>query len=207
MSHRPRARGSADEPGRLIRVLFLLFVLAGPCAAQEPRPSPEPEEFLTKLESALEKTGAVIVKGSTSVGTVSGVRGTAAVTSWEIIDAREGRREYGVSVAIRDGERAEGEELAYVDYDELDPLIRGLEYILKLENSATKLIRFEAQYRTRGELSLYRFNTPSGYGTAVSIGGRRGPRLVLRPTGLVEFRDLLESARAILDEARQKPSP
>jgi len=205
MPNRTRSKGPTAPFGRALRALFMLPLLAGVCAAQGPQPPPEPEEYLTELEAALEKTGTVIVRGSTAVGTINGVRGAASVTSWEIVDARAGRRLYGVSVAIRDDERAGGEETAYVDYDELDPLVAGLSDILKLENSATKLARFEAQYRTKGELSLFRFNTPSGYGAAVSIGGRRGPRLVLRPTGLVEFRDLLESAKAVIDEARQKP--
>lgn len=205
MTHRTGLKGRAAASRGMLKALFLLPLLAGVCAAQGPQPSPEPEEFLTKLEAALEKTGAVVVKGSTGLGSISGVRGAASVTSWEIVDAGTGRREYGLSVAIRDDERPGGEEVAYVDYDEIDPLIEGLSDILKLENSATKLARFEAQYRTRGELAVFRFNTPGGYGAAVSIGGRRGPRLVLRPAGLVEFRDLLESARAVIDEARRKP--
>lgn len=205
------------NPDRMVPALclLLLWTLAG--AAQQPTPRPrrplppappalETEEFLTDVGLALERTGTALVKGWTAVGTVSGVRGTAAVTSWEIIEAAGGGRVYGVSVAIRDPERPEQEEeLAYVDYAELDPLLAGLDYILKLENSATRLARFEAQYHTRGGLSFYRFNTPNGYGTAVSIRGRRGPRLVLRPAGLVEFRDLLESARTIIDEARRRP--
>lgn len=192
--------------GRLLPACCLLL-LVSVCAApaQGPPPPPEPEEFLTRLEAALEKTGVVLVKGSTPVGTVNGLRGTAAVTCWEIVDGGSGGRVYGLSVVIRDSERPEEEELAYVDYDELDPLLAGLEQILKLENTATKLARFEAQYRTRGELSFYRFNTPNGYGTAVAIRERRGPRMVLRPAGLVEFRDLLESAKTLLDEARRKP--
>lgn len=205
MPHRAVPKGPAARFGRLLQSLFMLPLLAGVCAAQGQQPSPEPEEFLTRLEATLEKTGAVIVKGSTGLGSVSGVRGTASVTSWEILDAGTGRREYGVGVTIRDDERPGVEERAYVDYDEIDPLIAGLNDILKLENSATKLARFEAQYRTRGELAVFRFNTQGGYGAAVSIGGRRGPRLVLRPSGLVEFRDLLESAKAVIDEARRKP--
>jgi hypothetical protein len=190
----------------LARAALLSLFLAGVCAAQvSPPAAAEPEEFPTRLEAALEQTGAVMVKGTTAVGSLTGVRGTASVTSWEILDARTGSRYYGVSVAIRDDERPESQEVAYVDMDELAPLIEGLDYILKLENTATKLARFEAQYRTRGELGVFRFNTPGGYGAAVSIGGRRGPRLVLRPSGLVEFRDLLESARDILEEARRKP--
>lgn len=195
--------------GRMIQALCLLLVSAAACAAQSPQaaqPTAEGEEFLTVIELALERTGAVLVKGSTPVGSVSGLRGTASVTSWEIVESAGGGRVYGVSVAIRDSERAGGEEeVAYVDYAEIAPLLAGLDDILKLESSATKLMRFEAQYRTKGELSFYRFNTPNGYGTAVSIRGRRGPRMVLRPTGLVEFRDLLESAKNVIDEARRKP--
>lgn len=190
---------------RTVSLLFLLLASAPVCAAQEPQPTPEPEEFLTKLEALLEKTGSVIVKGSTAGGSVTGLRGTASVTSWEVIDSSAGGREYGVTVEIRDNARPEIEDVVYVDYDELGPLIRGLGDLLKLESSATKLARFEAQYRTKGGLSIFRFNTPNGYGTAVSAGGRRGPRLVLRPTGLVEFRELLESARDVIDEARRRP--
>lgn len=193
------------RPGRLFQTLCLLLLSACVSSAQTPLSPLAPEEFLTRLETALETRGSVIVRGSTPVGSVTGLRGTASVTSWEIVDARTAVRVYGVSVAIRDNERPDDEELAYVDYEELDPLVAGLDYILKLENTATKLARFEAQYRTRGELSFYRFNTPNGYGTAVSIRERRGPRLVLRPAGLVEFRDLLESAKALIDEARRKP--
>ena len=193
---------------RTLRTLSLLLVLGVGCAAQESQPTPEPEEFPTKLEELLEKAGAVVVKGTTGVGSVSGLRGTAFVTSWEILDARSGRREYGISIEIRESAQAERErergDVAYVDYDELDPLINGLDQLLKLDNTATKLSTFEAQYRTNGYLSVFRFNTTGGYGTAVSAGGRRGTRLILRPTGLVEFRDMLKSAKAVIDEARQK---
>ena len=194
---------------RTVRTLSMLLALGAVCAAQESQPTPEPEEFPTKLEELLEKAGAVVVKGTTGVGSVSGLRGTAFVTSWEILDARSGRREYGISIEIRESAQAERErergDVAYVDYDELDPLINGLDQLLKLDNTATKLSTFEAQYRTNGYLSVFRFNTTGGYGTAVSAGGRRGTRLILRPTGLVEFRDMLKSAKAVIDEARQKP--
>lgn len=192
---------------RTFRALSVLVLLCAVCAAQESQGPPEPEEFPTRLEELLEKTGAVVVKGTTSVGSVAGLRGTAYFTSWEILDVRAGRREYGISVEIRESAQNERErergDVAYVDYDELEPLINGLDHLLKLDNTATKLSTFEAQYRTNGYLSVFRFNTPGGYGTAVSAEGVRGPRLVLRPTGLVEFRDMLESAKAVIDEARK----
>jgi hypothetical protein len=187
--------------------MICLFLLAfsGVCAAQEPRPSPTPEEFETRLESLISETGAVIVKGYTRVGSMNGSRGTAYVTAWEVTDARTGRREQGVGIEISDAAttRPDFEERAYIDYDEIAPLLKGIDYIMKLDDKATKLSRYEAQYQTRGGLVLVTFNTPSGYATAISTSGGRHPRFVLRPTGLAEFRNLLESARDALDVARQ----
>lgn len=191
---------------RIIHALFLLSLVAVAAHAQRARPTPTPDpydEYLTKMELLLEKTGAVVVKGSTVVGTVNGLRGTASFTSWEMLDTQTNRAEYGISIVIADPGRPDSAEVAYVDYDELEPLIKGVEHLIRLENSATRLARFEAQYKTLGGLAIFRFNTPGGYGTAVSVEGVRGPRLVLRPTGLVEFRDMLESAKAVIDEARK----
>lgn len=191
---------------RIIYALLLLSLLGVAAHAQRPRPTPTPDpydEYLTKMELLLEKTGTVVVKGSTTVGTINGLRGTATFTSWEMVDTQANRAEYGISILIADPNRPDASEVAYVDYDELDALIKGVEHLIKLENSATKLSRFEAQYKTGGGLAIFRFNTPGGYGTAVSAEGVRGPRLVLRPTGLVEFRDMLESAKSVIDEARK----
>lgn len=189
---------------RALLALPLLLLSAVACAAQEPQASPTPEEFLTRLETLMSETGAVIVKGYTRVGSMNGSRGVAYFTAWEVTDARTGRKELGVGVEISDTtpNRRDFEERAYIDYDELDPLLKGIDYIMRLDDKATKLARYEAQYQTRGGLVLVTFNTPSGYATAISTGGGRRPRFVLRPTGLAEFRNLLESAKDALDAPR-----
>ena len=153
----------------------------------------------------MSETGAVIVKGFTRVGSMNGSRGAAFFTAWEVTNARTGRREQGITVDIGEaaGTRSDPEERAYIDYDELDPLLRGIDYIMRLDDKATKLARFEAQYQTRGGFVLVTFNTPSGYAAAITTGGGRCPRFMLRPTGLAEFRNLLESAKEVLDNARQ----
>ncbi|HWW74594.1 MAG TPA: hypothetical protein VNZ44_04310 [Pyrinomonadaceae bacterium] len=194
--------------------LPLLLLSAAAVAAQEPRPSqpplpsPTPEEFQTRLETLMTEVGSVIVKGFTNVGSMTGSRGVAYFTAWEVTDARTGRREQGVGVEISDtvtpNRRDLLEERAYIDYDELDPLIRGIDYMMKLDDKATKLARYEAQYQTRGGLVLVSFSTPSGYVTAISTYGGRRPRFVLRPTGLAEFRNLLESAKDALDAPRSQ---
>src|SRR3712207_7445284 len=54
-----------------------------------------------------------------------------------------------------------------------DPLLQGIDYMMKLNDKVTKLARYEAQYQTRGGLVLVSFNTPSGYVTAISTYGGR----------------------------------
>ena len=89
----------------------------------------------------MSETGAVFVKGFTRVGSMNGSRGAAFVTAWEVTNARTGRKEQGVGVEISDStqNRPDFEERAYIDYDELDALLKGIEYIMKLDDKATKL--------------------------------------------------------------------
>jgi hypothetical protein len=189
---------------RALLSTILMLTAAVACAAQEAQPTPTPEEFQTKLESLMSGTGAVIVKGYTRVGSMNGSRGAAYVTAWEVLNARTGWKEQGVTVEIAEavGTRPDTEERAYIDYDELTPLLKGIDYIMRLDDKATKLSRYEAQYQTRGGLVLMTFNTPDGYRTAISTWGGRRPRFVLRQTGLAEFKNLLESAKEVLDAPR-----
>lgn len=188
---------------RLFLVALFLSVLAASAAAQEPQATPTPVEFQTRLESLMSETGTVIVKGYTRVGSVTGSRGTAYVTAWEVTEAQAGHREMGVGVEISDPAHPEFEEQAFIDYDELAPLLKGIDYIMRLDSRATKLARYEAQYQTRGGLVLVTFATQSGSATAISTEGGRRARFVLRPPGLAEFRTLLESAKEALDAPRQ----
>jgi hypothetical protein len=194
---------SGVKPGMKIKhalaSLCFLFALAAASAAQEPQPLPSPEEFLTKIESLMSETGAVVVRGYTHIGSVVGSRGTAYITALEVTDAA-GHREQGVAVEIGDAAGPDAaDERAYIDYDEIVPLLKGIDYIMRLDNKATKLSRYEARYRTRGGLVLVTFNTQNGTATAISTEGGRRARFVLRPTGLVEFRNLLENAKEVLD--------
>lgn len=187
--------------------LCLLLLLCARAAAQEP-PVVAVEEFPTKLEALLSETGTVIVKGHTRVGSMPGSRGTTYFTAWEVFDARSGRREQGISIDIGEPDRPDFDERtdgdrAFIDYDEIGPLLKGIEYLSKLGPQVTKLSRYEAQYQTRGGLRLMAFNTSNNFITALSTGGGRRPRFILRPTGLAEFRTLVENARDILDAARQ----
>ncbi len=196
------------KPARFVLTMIWLLLLCGVGAAQEAVTVVAPEEYLTRLELLMTETGTVIVRGHTRVGTMAGSRGNAYFTAWEVFDARSGRREQGISVDIGEPDRPDFDERtdgdrAFIDYDEIGPLLKGIDYLMKLGPQVTKLSRFEAQYQTRGGLRLMAFNTSNNFITAISTGGGRRPRFVLRPTGLAEFRTLIENARDVLDAARQ----
>jgi hypothetical protein len=169
--------------------------------AQNLTTSPEP---LTNLEELDTKIGSVIVKNYTVTGGVSGFGGTATVTGYEFVDTQSGRKEYGIGVELEESERAEraAVERLYVDYDELDPLIKSIDQIIKIEKSST-MENFEAQYKTRSELTVTTFNRATGaLRAAVSSGFMGRIRIGMTLGNLADFRKLIVDAKASLDKIK-----
>lgn len=195
---------------RITRFAFIviLYTASVVCvAAQQPAATraPLPFEPLTKLESLDTQIGVVVVKNYTFIGSVSGFSGIVLVTSYEFVDAQTGRKDYGIGVELKETGRSEkdGREAGtYVDYDEIDALIRALDSISKIERSAT-LENFEAQYRTRGELSVATFIRPNGTLQAeVAIGIFRKAGVTISLGKLADFRKLIADAKLTLDKIR-----
>ncbi len=190
--------------------LLLMLLLGASLAVQaQQRPAPTPEqdadEPLTRMEAFEARTGTIIVKNYTVIGEVSGLGGTVTVTSYEFVDAQAGRKEYGIGVDIRESAGAQRETRTYVDYDEIDGFIRGLDYIIKIERS-TSLENFEAEYMTKGELSAATFIRPNNaLRAAVSIGGAfsyRRSTVIISLGKLADFRKLIADAKIALDKIR-----
>ncbi len=144
--------------------------------AQRPGPefwrrvSCEPFEPRTKLEALEDRHSTVIIKGFTRITTVE-VRGVR-------IDAVEMRELGNVSRAkgtrgCRCEKVASGpdENRAFVDYEEIDPLLNAIDAISRVDETATKLAGFEAKYRTLGDLEITVFRqTRSGNAVIVTTG-------------------------------------
>jgi hypothetical protein len=185
---------------RFVLISLLFITCAASAAAQQN--APPPFEPLTKLEALDTQIGAVVVKNYTYVGSVSGFSGIVMVTGYEFVDAQTGRKDYGLGIELRETGRSEREARAYVDYEELDALLRALDYISKIDKS-TSLENFEAQYRTRGELSVSTFIRPNGSLQAeVGIGIFRRATINISLGKLADFRKLVADAKAMLDKIR-----
>lgn len=159
----------------------------------------------TKLEAFEARTGVVIIKGYSRIGTAPGLEGGSIEIETRELRDDAGAREYGIAVEVREAGMPERRRTALIDYDELDSLLRGLDYLGKIDVSSTNLNRFEAEYRTRGDLSVSAFSTRGGAVTlAVSSGQIRRVTSLFRLEDLKAIRGLVIEAKNQLDAIRQK---
>jgi hypothetical protein len=142
--------------------------------------------------------GAVIVRGFSKVGEVKGQFGTSVlIESKEFTNASTGKKEHGITFEVKEGGRLERDHTSYVDYDEIPSLVKGLEYIAKVDKSATTFDNFQADYRTRGDLQFSVFSQDGGakIGAAVSSG------TIGKTQAFIALADL-DSIRAVVETAR-----
>jgi hypothetical protein len=181
------------------------MLLAGHIAYGQQNSSPDRATAApkTKLEAFERQTGSVIIRGFTALGSVMGTYGgRASVEAREFANATTGKREYGIVVEVKEAGRLERADRAYIDYEEIEPLLHGIEYVLKVDNSATKLANFQADYHTKGDLTISTFSSGSGIKAAVTVGRIGTVDVIISTADLQAFRDLVAAAKTKLDGLR-----
>ena len=157
----------------------------------------------TRLEAFETNTDTVIIKATAPVGTVQAHAGTVSVLCREITDAGTGQRESGIIVDI--GLSGPAGDTMLVDYDELDSLLDGLEYIGKLDWSVTPLPSFSATYTTKGGFRATAFGSRRTGNIEFAVRSTRVIRqpLLLSRDQLGQLRSLVEQGKAKLDSLRK----
>lgn len=187
---------------RSLTILFLL--LTGFISASAQRPGPEfwrkvtcePFEPRTTLEALEDKQTTVVLKGFTRITTLE-IRGIR-VDAVEMREMGNVARAKGVAIVLREGSGRERDNRAFLDYDEIDPLISAIDVLNRVDETSTKLAGFEARYRTRGDFEMRVFRQTA-----------RGTALLLQ-TGLCEpatqtlSLDDLAKLKAMILEAKQR---
>ncbi len=121
-------------------------------AAQE---AARPQAPKTKIEAFDAQQGTVVIRGFSKMGELKGVYGgVVSVESMEFTHAATGRKEFGIAIDVEETSGLERESRSFIDYDEIDPLVKGIDYISKIDASATRLANFQADYRTKGDLRV-----------------------------------------------------
>ena len=162
---------------RLTVLVLLLVVFCGPTFAQRPGPqfrrplACEPVEPRTKLEAIEWQYERVLVKGFSQIATFTARDVEVRVDAVELKDTATATRAIGLVIALRETGENPRENRSFVDYDEIDRLLRALTAIGRVNESVTKLAGFEARYRTLGDLEFLVFRqSRSGIAASVTSG-------------------------------------
>jgi hypothetical protein len=202
-------------PSRLVSPSVLALALLVSCSSGTPTSGPpsaplsESADSIstskagTKLAAFQAKTGAVIIQGFSKIGTVPALYGAhVAVQAKEYTNASDGTREYGVTIEVKEGGTLERESTSYIDYDELESLLSGIDYIVKIDKSVTQLANFQADYRTKGDFGISTFSSAGQILAAVKSGTIGGASAFYKLTDLALIRNHIASARTVLDSLK-----
>jgi len=96
---------------------------------------------------------APLLRGMTVIGTLNNqINNPVEIRVEELINLQTSNTVYAVSLRTRLPNKQW--EVDYIDYDELDGLIRGIQFVSQTDHSQTPMDNFEAAYRTRSGLSV-----------------------------------------------------
>lgn len=196
---------------RLIVLFSLLLISCGVSTAQQPGPefwrklSCQPYEPRTKLEALEMRFDAVVLRGFAPITTVeiTGVRIDA-------IDMRvlgSAQRAKGLVIVLpRQANSPESritDNRAFVDYEEIDPLLRAIDTLSGMDENSTKLVNFEAHYRTHGDLEIKVFRqTRSGNAVTVQTGICNLTTETLTLDEFAKLKAMIQEVKTRLDELR-----
>jgi hypothetical protein len=183
----------------------IVFILIGLCAAlafnaaaQDSTNAPA-----TEIENFELQADTVIVKGFTEVGSVTTEGGVVSVRCKESDDTTTGRRLYGISVSL-ESNNLRGRLV--MDYDELDPLIRGLGFLQGISYDVTTMAAFDASFATRSGLRVSAHSDRRQSTIQVYLQFSDAVRIPLTSDQFTQFRNLINQAKTTLDVARGKNS-
>jgi hypothetical protein len=155
----------------------------------------------TEIENFEAQTGTVIVKGVGQGGSMTTAAGIISIRLKESIDVGHGGKLYGMAIGLGAGQRR---EFLIVDYDEIDPLLNGMDYLAKIGYDVTALQAFEASFTTRSGLRVVAYSAvrQGGIHTYLQLGD--APKISLAPDQLAQFQNLIAQAKSSLDALNSK---
>jgi hypothetical protein len=189
------------------RFIAVLIAVSGGSLLADPVLVQETNAWLllpaTKLEAIETNTDTVIIKATAPIGTVPARGGAVSVRCREITDAGTGRRESGIIIDLAFSGPVE--DVMLIDYDELDSLLDGIEYLGKLDWSVTSLPGFDAVYTTKGGFRAAAFGSRRTGNIEFGVRSTRAskPLLLLSRDQLGQLRSLVEQGKAKLDSLRK----
>ena len=163
----------------------------------------EPLEPRTKLEAIDTQYESVLIKGFTQVASFNARGGDVRVDALELKEAGSPTRALGIVIAVREQGERPRDNRSFVDYEEIQSLVRAIESIARVNETVTKLTGFEARYRTRGDLEINVFRqSRSGTSASLTSGICEKTTVLLTLDELERLKGIILEAKTRLDEIR-----
>lgn len=164
---------------------------------------------ITALGEFDSRMQTIIVRGSTYVQTLTARNGSARVDALELRDETSHTSTNGVVITLKEANGEDNnqpgfETRSYIDYEEIDRVIKAWDQVARTDDTITKLNNFESRYRTRDDFEIVVFRqTPGGTIAAAVSGGRcERARIFLSLDELIKLRHMVAQAKQRLDELK-----
>lgn len=165
---------------------------AAPPAVSQAAQSPQPA---TKLEGFRPAAGTLLTLGYDDLGRV----GAIAVEVRGLRDSK-GAEAKGLLVEVAEGQYSK--ERAFVDADEIEELLRGIDALLAVKTNPTAFEYFEVKYTTRGSLQLSAFNDKrNGISYSVRAGAISHAQAFIDEGDMTNLRSMFVAAQTRLSPA------
>ena len=151
----------------------------------------------SNLEPFSEKTGVVTIRGFQKIGSIRGLYNTAVnIESREFTNVTDSAKQYGITIeTIKEDGKQNKQHTSYVDFDEIDFLIKGIDYISKVKSNITKFEDFQADYEINGDLKISTFSSGNKIMAAITSGTTEGVASYFNIEDLPKIKKLLLKAK------------
>ncbi len=158
----------------------------------------------TRLDAMETNTDTILIRASALMGSVAASGGTVSVKARDFTDAGANQRELGISIDIAMGGLRVDSVL--IDYDELNGLLNGIDYLNRVDWSITSFPAFDASFTTRGGFRVLAYGGRRTGAIEYSVRTSRtaSPALPLSRDQLGQLRSLVDQAKAKLDAIRKE---
>src|SRR4051812_93816 len=159
------------------------------------------EKPLTDLEAFQDTYGTTLIKEFTDLPRIRTSVGFVQVTIAEFRSMANNTRLKGVVVEVTTGDKLTEKARSYIEYAELDGLIKGITYISKINKGSSQLQNLEAVFTTKGEFSISNFFNWQGEPQIGITSGRYDKKTIfIDPPSQNTLLGQLQQAKTTLDE-------
>lgn len=152
----------------------------------------------TTFETINLTTDTLLIKGSSVIGTLdSQITYPVEIRAERVTNPSTSNHVYAVSLRTQFGEKMT--QVDYIDYDELDTVIRAVQYISQANSTVTPLDNFETVIRTKSGLSIAKVGHGNKVVIAMTPGYANAARNQMASFVLDDLGRYLTAAKAKID--------